>query len=107
MSPNKIPTPLEAVDTVADIVNQVFSTPARVAGNALSAAGQAFKNLERDIAEPREAAEIPPPPDKLVSPAFKGVSDIVGGVINTGKGVVDGVIETAEGIRREIESLGR
>ena len=103
----KIPTPLEVVDTGADIVNLVFGAGAKIAGNALTAAGQAFKDVERDIAAPREAAEIPPSPDQLISPIFKGASHIIGGLINTGKGVVDGFIDTAEGVRREIESLGR
>lgn len=108
MPPNdKIPTPLEVVDTGADIVNRIFGAGAKIAGNALTAAGQAFKDVERDISAPREAAEIPPSPDQLISPIFKGVGHIIGGVINTGKGVVDGVIETAEGVRHEIESLGR
>lgn len=103
----KIPTPLEAVDTVADVVNQVFSTPARVAGNALGAASQAFKNLESDIARPRDYTEIPPPPDVLVEPAVSGVTHIVDGVINTAKGAVDGVLATADGIRSELQQFVR
>lgn len=103
----KIVTPLEAVDTVADMVNQVFRTPARVMGNALSAAGQAFKNLEADIARPAEMAEIPPPPDALIEPAISGVGHIVDGVIGTVKGAVDGVLATAEGIRKEVTQLIR
>ena len=83
----KIPTPLEFVDTGADVVNVVFGAGARVAGNALSAAGQAFKDLERDIAAPREASEIPPTPDALIRPIFSGVGHIIGGLVNTGKGV--------------------
>lgn len=103
----KLPTPLEVVDTGADIVNQVFSLPARSLGNALSNAGQTFKNLEADIARPREYSEIPPPPDVLVEPVISGVSDIVGGVLNTAKGAVDGVLQTAEGIRSELNQMTR
>lgn len=103
----KIPTPLEVVDTVADVANQVFSTPARVAGNALTQAGQTFKNLEGDIARPRQYAEIPPPPDVLVEPAVSGVSHIVEGAIATVKGAVDGVVQTADGIRSEVTQLVR
>ena len=103
----KIPTPLEVVDTAADVVNQVFSAPARIFGNALSQAGQTFKNLESDIAKPREYAEIPPPPDVLVEPAVSGVSHIVEGAIGTVKGAVDGVLQTADGVRKEVSQLIR
>ena len=103
----KIPTPLETVDVVADVVNQVFSTPARVAGNVLAAAGQTFKNLEADIARPRNHGEIPPPPDVLAEPAFAGVGHIVEGVINVAKGAADGVIETVDGVRREVQNFVR
>ena len=101
----KLKTPLEAVDVVADMANQAFRTPARVLGNALSAAGQTFKNLEADIRRPADYAEIPPPPDVLVEPAISGVGHIVEGAINTVKSGVDGVLETADGIRREIQSF--
>ena len=103
----KIPTPLELADTGADIVNQAVSTVPRVLGNSLSAMGQTFKNLESDLARPREYAEIPPPPGVLVEPAIAGVSHIVGGLMDTVKGAFDGVLATADGIRREVDSLVR
>lgn len=101
----KIPTPLEAVDTAADVVSQVFSTPARVGGKAFTAIGQTFNNLNNDIARPREYSEIPPPPGVLVSPAVDGVGHIVGGVVDTVKGAIDGVVETVDGVRREITNF--
>jgi len=101
----KIPTPLEAVDTVADLANQVARTPFRVIGNALSNAGQAAKNIESDIAKPANYAEIPPPPDVLVGSVIDGVVHVVEGVINTVKGVVDGVVETGDGLKREIQQV--
>lgn len=101
----KIPTPLEAVDTVADLANQVGRTPFRVVGNALSNAGQAAKNIENDIAKPADYAEIPPPPDVLIGSVVDGVGHAVEGVISTVKGAVDGVVETGDGIRREIQQI--
>ena len=101
----KIPTPLEAVDTVADLANQVVRTPFRVVGNALTAAGQAAKNIENDIAQPAEYAEIPPPPDVLIGSVISGVSHAVEGAISTVKGVVDGVVETGDGLKREIQQI--
>lgn len=101
----KIPTPLEVVDAAADVANQVFATPARVMGNSLTRAGQAFKDLEADISKPREYAEIPPPPDVLVEPAVSGVSHIIDGAIGTAKGAVDGVLKTVDGIRKEVSQL--
>ena len=101
----KIPTPLEAVDTVADLANQVVRTPFRVVGNALTNAGQAVKNIESDIAKPANYAEIPPPPDVLVGSVVSGVGHAVEGVINTIKGAVDGVVETGDGLRREIQQI--
>lgn len=101
----KIPTPLETVDAVADIANQVARTPARVAGNVLMAAGQAFKNVGADIARPAEYSEIPPPPDVLFEPVISGVSHIIGGVINSAKGAADGVVETFDGVRREVQKF--
>lgn len=103
----KLPTPLEGVDTVADLVNQVIRTPFRVAGNGLTAAGQACKNIEADIAKPAEYAEIPPPPDVLAGSVVSGVTHVVEGVLNTAKAVVDGVTATGDGIRRELEQLTR
>lgn len=103
----KLPTPLEVGDTAADVANQVFSAPARILGNALSAAGQTFKNLESDIAKPREYAEIPPPPDVLAEPAVSGVSHIVEGAIGAIKAAVDGVLQTADGVRKELQQLVR
>jgi len=101
----KLPTPLEAVDTVADMINQVARTPFRVGGNALTAAGQALKNIERDLAKPAEYAEIPPPPDTLVGSVISGFSHAVEGVITTVKGAVDGVVETGDGLKREIQQI--
>jgi len=101
----KIPTPLEAVDTVADLANQVARTPFRVLGNALSQAGQAAKNIENDIAKPADYAEIPPPPDVLVGSVISGVGHAVEGVINTAKAAIDGVIETGDGVRREVQQI--
>lgn len=104
----KLPTPLEVVDTVADVANQVVCTPARVGGNALTQMGQTLKNIEGDISRPREFSEIPPPPDVLVEPAVAGVSHIVEGAIATVKGAFDGVVKSADGIRNEItQSLRR
>jgi len=101
----KIPTPLEAVDTVADMANQVARAPFRVAGNALTAAGQAAKNIESDIAKPADYAEIPPPPDVLIGSVISGVSHAVEGALNTVKGAVDGVVETGDGLKREINQI--
>ncbi|KKK80519.1 hypothetical protein LCGC14_2822680 [marine sediment metagenome] len=101
----KIPTPLEAVDTVADLANQVARTPFRVVGNALTNAGQAVKNIESDIAKPADYAEIPPPPDVLVGSVVSGVDHAVEGFINTVKGAIDGVVETGDGLKREINQI--
>ncbi|KKM83105.1 hypothetical protein LCGC14_1312770 [marine sediment metagenome] len=101
----KIPTPLEAVDTVADLANQVARTPFRVVGNALTAAGQAAKNIESDIAKPADFAEIPPPPDVLIGSVIAGVTHVVEGALNTAKGVVDGIVQTGDGVRRELEQI--
>ena len=101
----KIPTPLETVDMVADIANQVARTPFRVVGNALTAAGQAAKNIESDIAKPADYAEIPPPPDVLVGSVISGVSHAVEGVLNTAKSAIDGVVETGDGLRREVQQI--
>ncbi len=101
----KIPTPLEAVDTVADLANQVARTPFRVVGNALSAAGQAAKAIESDIARPADAAEIPPSPDVLIGSVISGATHLVEGVLGTVKGAVDGVIETGDGLRRELQQF--
>lgn len=101
----KIPTPLEAVDTVADLANQVARTPFRVIGNALTSAGQAAKNIESDIAKPADYAEIPPPPDVLVGSVVSGATHAVEGAINTVKSAIDGVVETGNGLRREIQQI--
>lgn len=104
----KIPTPLEAVDTVADLANQVVRTPWRLLGNVLTNAGQAAKNIESDIAQPADYAEIPPPPDVLVGSVFSGMGHAVEGAVNTVKGGIDAVVQTGEGIRREINQfIGR
>lgn len=103
----KVPTPLELGDTVADVANQVACTPLRVVGNMTEAASRMAKNLEADMARPREYAEIPPPPDVLIEPVFSGVSHIVQGVMGVVKGGIDGVVETVEGIRREVDTLVR
>jgi len=104
----KLPTPLETVDMVADMANQVARTPFRVGGNALINAGQALKNIESDIAQPAEYTEIPPPPDILVGSVISGVSHAVEGALNTAKGAVDGLVETGDGLRREINQfIGR
>lgn len=101
----KIPTPLEAVDTVADLANQVVRTPFRVAGNVLTTAGQALKNIEGDIAKPADYAEIPPPPDVLVGSIISGATHAVEGVLNTAKSAVDAVTAAGDGIRRELQQV--
>ena len=104
----KVPTPLETVDMVADMANQVARTPFRVAGNALTNAGQACHNIESDIAQPAEYPEIPPPPGLVVGSVVSGVSHAVEGALNTAKGAVDGLVETGDGLRREINQfIGR
>ena len=101
----KLPTPLETVDTVADMVNQVARAPFRVGGNVLTKAGQALKNIENDIAKPADIAEIPPPPDTLIGSVVSGASHAVEGVISTAKGAVDGVVETFDGLKKEVNQL--
>lgn len=101
----KLPTPLETVDTVADLANQVARTPFRVVGNVLTEAGRAAKNIEGDIAKPANYAEIPPPPDLLVGSVVSGVGHAVEGALNTAKGAIDGVVETGDGLRREIQQF--
>jgi len=101
----KLKTPLETIDMVADIANQVARAPGRVAGNALVASGQAFKNVQSDIAKPADYPDIPPPPDVIVESAVAAGSHIVDGVIQAAKGAVDGVVETADGIKKEIQEF--
>lgn len=103
----KIPTPLEGVDVVADGANQLFATPARVAANVAGAAARMAENLKADIARPRDYSEIPPPPDVLIEPAFSGVGHIVEGVMSMAKGAIDGVVETIDGVKREIDTFIR
>lgn len=102
-----IKSPLEVVDVGADIVNQAFSTPPRVVGNVSGALSQAAKNIVADLARPREAAEIPPTPDVLIEPAFSGVGHIIEGGMGMVKGAIDGVVESVDGIRREVETFVR
>ncbi|KKL82282.1 hypothetical protein LCGC14_1986310 [marine sediment metagenome] len=101
----KLKTPLEVVDAGADVVNQVFRTPARLVGNVAGAISQAAKDLEADIRRPAEYSEIPPPPDALIEPAISGVTHMVDGAVNIAKGAVDAVVATADGIRRELQQL--
>jgi len=103
----KLPTPLETVDTVADLANQVVRTPFRVAGNALLAAGQAVKNIEADIAKPADQASIPPSPDVLIGSVMSGIGHAVEGVLNTAKGAVDGLVTTGDNLKRELEQIAR
>ncbi len=102
---DRIPTPLEGIDTAADIVNQVFCTPFRMSRNVAGAVSQAAGNLERDISTPREYGDTPPPPDVLIKPAFAGVGHIVGGAVDMVMGAVDGVVETGRGIKRELNQF--
>ena len=104
---SKVPTPLETIDLAADVVNQAFCTPARVAGRVLGAAADTARNLERDISRPREQSEIPPPPGALIEPAFAGAGHILEGVMNMVQGAVGGVGETYTGIKREIDTFVR
>jgi hypothetical protein len=103
----KIPTPLETVDTVADMANQVARTPFRVAGNAFTSAGTALKQIEQDLARPADYSEIPPPPGVLAGSVVSGVSHAVEGVINTAKSAVDGLVATGDGLRREVNQFVR
>ncbi len=108
MPPNRLPklkTPLEIVDAGADMANELFRTPARIVANVAGAISEAAKDLEADIRRPAEYSEIPPPPDALVEPAISAVAHIVDGAMNTAKGAVDAVVETADGIRRELQQL--
>lgn len=100
-----VPTPLELVDTGADIVDQLVRTPFRVVRNVANAVGTAAGNLERDIASPAESGDIPPSPEKLVKPGINGVSHIIGGVVDIAKGAVDGVVETGRGIQKELRQV--
>ncbi len=104
---DKIPTPLEGIDTVADVANQVFCTPARISRNVAGAISSMAGNLERDISQPRESGDTPPPPDVLIKPALDGVGHIISGVMDSVKGAVDGVVETGHGIQREIKQFTR
>lgn len=105
MEMGDIPSPLEAVDAAADVVNQVFCTPFRVVRNMAQGVANLAGNLERDISTPRESGETPPPPDKLIKPVFDGIGHIVGGVVDIAKGAVDGVVETGRGVQHEIDQF--
>lgn len=100
----KIPSPLEVVDGAADIVNQVFSAPNRIASNVGTAVAKANENLERDIAAPRLSRETPKAPGTLIQPAFSGIGHIVGGAVDAVKGGLDGVAETFEGIKADMDA---
>ena len=102
-----IPTPLEGVDTVADMANQAVSVIPRVVGNVAGAISQAAKNVQADLARPRDVSEIPPPPDTLAQAAIDTVGHTVGGVMDAAKGVFDGVVDTVEGVKREADHLVR
>lgn len=102
-----VPTPLEIGDTVLDTASQVVSVVPRVVGNVTGAISQTAKNLEGDLARPRDYSEIPPPPDMIVSTAFDGVGHVIGGVLDTVKGGIDGVVGTIDGVKREIDQLIR
>lgn len=106
-APGNLRTPLEGVDLVADGVNRVATLPGAVVGGMLSAAGQAFENIQRDIAAPREQSERPIPPDKLISPIPQAVGHVVSGVMDTVKSGVDAVVGTVDGARRELEDFIR
>lgn len=101
----QLATPLEVVDAGADIVNQLFRTPARIVGNVAGAISQTAKNVEADIARPADYSEIPPPPGVLVEPVLSGAAHIVEGMISTIKGGVDGMVQTADGVLREVRQL--
>lgn len=102
---DKVPTPLEAIDAAADMVNQIARTPLRVVRNVANAVGTMAGNLERDVATPAESSETPPPPDKLIKPAMDGVGHIFSGVMDVVKGAVDGVTETGRGVQREADQF--
>ena len=101
----QLPTPLEVVDAGADVVNQIFRAPARIVGNAAGAMSLAAKNVEADIARPADYSEIPPPPGVLVEPVLSGAAHIAEGVLSTIKGGVDGLVQTADGVLREVRQL--
>ena len=103
----KIPTPLETADLGADVVSQIVAIPARVGSNVLGAAARALGNIDRDIAKPREHAEIPPPPGVIVEAGVSGLGHIATGILDVFKGALDGVIQTGNGIRREVDTFIR
>lgn len=61
-------------------------------------------NLIGDIKNPADFKGTPKPPDVLVKPVFSGVAHIVGGAIGVVKGGLDGVVDTFEGIKTDVDA---
>jgi hypothetical protein len=103
----KLRTPLEGIDLAADIVNRAATLPGAVIGDMANAAGSAVKNIQAEIAAPREQPERPIPPAELLKPIPGAVADAVGGAINTVKAGVNAAVQNVEGARQEIDGFVR
>lgn len=101
------PSPLEAVDTVGDVANQVVSTVPRVVGNVTGAISQAAKSVEMDLATIRNQGMAPPSPGAIVGSVVSGVGHVGGGVFDAVKGAVDGVVATVDGSKSRVDQFIR
>ncbi len=99
----KIPSPLELVDGAADIVNQVARMPGRVVEGLASGVASTTGKLMSDIKSPADYKQTPKPPAVLIKPVFSGVAHVVEGAISVVKGGLNGVVQTFDGIKGDVD----
>lgn len=105
--PQHLRTPLEGVDLVADGVNRVAAMPGKVVSNMLDASGDMVSQVTNDLQSPRMQPERPIPPGALLSPIPQGIGDIVTGAVVIVKSGVNGVVDSFQGAKAELDAFLR
>ncbi len=103
----KVPSPLELVDAGLDSVAEVVGMPARLVSNVAHAISAGAEGIGRGIARPKDAGNVPAPPDTIIQGGLDVVTGAASGFIQGVTGAVKAVQETGEGVRRQLDALRR
>lgn len=101
----KLPTPLEVGDGVLDTVAEVLQLPGRVVGAVGGAIQGSASAVNAGIRKPQDYAEVPAPPDVILSGVIDAATGVVSQVVGGVTGAIDAFRQTGEGVQRQVNEL--
>lgn len=103
----KLPTPFEVADAGLDSIAEVIKLPGRIISSIARGVGDAADGFNAGVGKPQSYAEVPAPPDVVLSGAVDSATGVVNGLIRSVTGAINSIVQTGEGVRSEIDQIVR